>query len=178
MKSGAMLARFQRTGGKVEWLTNTPECVSGRFSHPSGGSLVITWDDSRVRLAGLEGKDMHRKFPIQMKRARCISEAVRALAPGSIPVGMYTVEESQDMDPVVDVTPVVQKVEEAVAAVSSATALTDEEVKDHLEAISAADPGDQLRDAFASAYKHAKEARDIRAKEAFEQAYKSRKEEP
>ena len=49
-----------------------------------------------------------------MKRARCISEACRALAPHSIPLGMYTVEETRDMD-LIDVTPR-ETVEQAVAA--------------------------------------------------------------
>lgn len=172
LKSAAMLARFQRSGGKVQWITSTNECVSGKFTHPSGGELVVTWDNERVKLAGLDGKDMHKKFPQQMKRARCISEACRALAPGSVPLGMYTVEETQD---IVDVTPEVQTVNEAVASVVSGTGLTEEEIKDHLEDISSAEAGDQLRTAFGSAYKHAKESKDLRARDIFQAAYDARK---
>jgi hypothetical protein len=98
LKSAAMLARFQRSGGKVQWLTSTDDVVEGKFSHPSGGELVVRWDNARLKTAGIDGKDMHKKFPLQMKRARCISEAVRAIAPQCIPLGMYTVEETRDIE--------------------------------------------------------------------------------
>lgn len=172
LKAAAMLARFQRSGGKVQWLRSDADCVSGKFTHPSGGELTVTWDTARVELAGLSGNAMHKKYPIQMKRARCISEACRALAPGSVPLGMYTVEETQDM---VDVTPEVLSVNEAVASVVSGTVLTEEEIKDHLEDISSADSGEQLRTAFGSAYKHAKESKDLKARDIFQEAYDKRK---
>jgi hypothetical protein len=119
LKSAAMLARFQRSGGKVQWLTSTDECVEGKFSHPAGGELIVKWDTARIKTAGLAEKDMHRKFPQQMKRARCISEAIRAIAPQSIPVGMYTVEETRDMP--LDILPVSenQAIAEAVEQVQS-----------------------------------------------------------
>lgn len=97
LKSAAMLARFQRSGGRVKWLVSTDESVEGHFTHPVGGELTVKWDTARVKTAGLSEKDMHRKFPLQMKRARCISEACRALAPNAIPLGMYTVEEQRDI---------------------------------------------------------------------------------
>ena len=165
LKAAAMLARFQRSGGKVQWLRSDADCVSGKFTHPSGGELTVTWDTARVELAGLSGNAMHKKYPIQMKRARCISEACRALAPGSVPLGMYTV----------DVTPEFQTVNEAVTAVVSGTVLTEEEIKDHLEDISSAEAGEQLRNAFGSAYKHAKESKDLKARDIFQAAYEARK---
>src|SRR5271166_3494017 len=39
LKSAAMLARFQRSGGRVEWTQSTDECVEGKFTHPVGGTL-------------------------------------------------------------------------------------------------------------------------------------------
>ena len=130
LKSAAMLARFQRSGGKVVWLQSADECVEGKFTHPMGGELTVKWDQARVKTAGLDGKDMHKKFPQQMKRARCISEACRALSPNAIPLGMYTVEEARDME-MIDVTPAptAASIEQAVtdAAKSVKTAMTTEE---------------------------------------------------
>jgi hypothetical protein len=122
LKSAAMLARFQRSGGKVVWTQNTDDCVEGKFTHPMGGELTVRWDNARVEKAGLAGKDMHKKFPQQMKRARCISEACRALSPNAIPLGMYTVEEARDME-IIDITPakpMEQAVAEAVKEVKAA----------------------------------------------------------
>jgi hypothetical protein len=127
LKSAAMLARFQRSGGKVTWTQNTDDCVEGKFTHPMGGELTVRWDNARVEKAGLAGKDMHKKFPQQMKRARCISEACRALSPNAIPLGMYTVEEARDME-MIDVTPTATLTEAVTEAAKSVkTAMTTEE---------------------------------------------------
>jgi len=98
LRSDAMLARFQLAGGKVEWLTHEDDVVSGRFSHPQGGSVVIDWTIERAKKANLTGKETWRSYPRQMLRARCISEGVRAVFPG-VAVGTYTVEEVQDFAP-------------------------------------------------------------------------------
>lgn len=54
------------------------------------------WTIARARAIGLAGKDNWKHYPRNMLRARCISEAVRAVYPG-ISTGIYTVEEVQDM---------------------------------------------------------------------------------
>lgn len=97
LKADAMLARFQASGGKVKWLDMTDEKVSGEFSHPSGGSVVMEWDRQRATTAGFWGKDNWRKFPRAMLRARVISEGIRTVFPGVV-VGTYTPEEVQDFD--------------------------------------------------------------------------------
>ena len=97
LKANAKLSRFQSAGGTVEWLEYTDECVSGKFSHPSGGTVVVTWDNDRVKQAELGKNSMHKKFPRQMKRARCISEAIETILPGVS--HMYTPEEVMDMEP-------------------------------------------------------------------------------
>lgn len=97
LKADAMLARFQAAGGKVEWHDYTDAKVSATFSHPQGGAVKIEWDDDRVKMAKLDDRDMHKKYPRQMKRSRVISEGIRAVYPG-VAVGMYTVEEVQDFD--------------------------------------------------------------------------------
>lgn len=96
MKADAMLARFQRAGGKVEWHDYTDAKVSGTFSHAQGGSVRIDWTFDQAKKIGLTTKDNWKNYPRAMLRARCISEGVRTVFPG-ITQGMYTVEEAGDM---------------------------------------------------------------------------------
>lgn len=97
LKADAMLARFQTSGGRVEWTSMTDEKVSAIFSHPQGGSVEIDWDMKRAKSADLGGKEMWKKYPRQMLRARVISEGIRIVYPGVV-AGMYTPEEVQDFD--------------------------------------------------------------------------------
>jgi hypothetical protein len=99
LKSEAMLARFQQAGGKVEWHEYTHESVSGTFTHPQGGSLKVSWTMQDATRAGLTGNPTWKKFPRQMLKARCISEAVRGIFPGVLS-GLYTPEEVQEFAPV------------------------------------------------------------------------------
>ena len=97
LKADAMLARYLSSGGKVEWHEHTDARVEATFSHPQGGSLKIYWDMARAKTAGLGEKDMWKKYPRQMLRARVISEGVRATNP-AVAVGLYTPEEAQDFE--------------------------------------------------------------------------------
>jgi len=103
LKSEAMLARFQQAGGKVEWHEYTHEAVSGTFSHPQGGSLKVSWTMQDATRAGLTGNPTWKKFPRQMLKARCISEAVRGIFPGVLS-GLYAPEEVGEFTPVQSVT--------------------------------------------------------------------------
>lgn len=98
LKSDAMLARFQKAGGSVNWSTYTDDKVEGTFTHPQGGSVTVEWTTDRARKIGLTKNEVWAKYPRNMLRARCISEAVRAVYPG-IATGIYTVEEMQTMPP-------------------------------------------------------------------------------
>lgn len=104
--SDAMLRDFLASQGKVEWHSLTNEKADATFSHPSGGSVRIDWDMARAASAGLGGKDMWKKYPRQMLRARVISEGVRTVCPEATS-GMYVPEEVRDFDapPMKDVTP-------------------------------------------------------------------------
>lgn len=113
LKADSMLARFQQSGGRVEWHDHTNEKVSATFSHPAGGSLRIDWDMARAKAAGLGGKDNWRSYPRQMLRARVISEGVRATFPAVLN-GMYTPEEVQEFDAPRPVRSVAAKVEPVV----------------------------------------------------------------
>lgn len=95
LKSEAMLARFQQAGGRVEWHDYTHESVSGTFTHPQGGSLKVSWTIKDAERAGLTSNPTWRKFPRQMLKARCISEAVRGIFPGVLS-GLYAPEEVQE----------------------------------------------------------------------------------
>jgi hypothetical protein len=103
LKSEAMLARFQQAGGRVEWHEYGHESVSGTFSHPQGGSLKVSWTMQDANRAGLTGNPTWKKFPRQMLKARCISEAVRGIFPGVLS-GLYAPEEVGEFTPVQAVT--------------------------------------------------------------------------
>lgn len=175
LKADAMLARYQASGGKVQWTSHTNEKVAGVFSHPSGGSIEIDWTFDRAKEAGLTGKDNWKAYPRQMLRARCISEGVRATFPG-IAIGTYTAEETADMDPR-DVTPETPTAEKAIkaAATAPASALTEEEVSEHIKAMDAAADQAALATVFSSAWKHSGDAKDGKARERFKAHYDQRK---
>jgi len=98
LKADAMLARFQQAGGAVKWDVYTDQEVTGTFSHPSGGSLAVTWTLAHAKQIGIASKDNWKNYPRAMLRARCISEGIRAVYPGCV-VGVYTPEEVQDFQP-------------------------------------------------------------------------------
>lgn len=98
MKSDAMLAAFQESGGKVKWVKRTDtECIL-HLEHPQGGELDVKWDKARATASGLWGKSNWKTYPTQMLAARCVSEGVRALYPACL-CGMYTPEEVSDFAP-------------------------------------------------------------------------------
>lgn len=97
-KAEAMLRDFLSSGGTVMWHELTDTVAKAKFSHPQGGSVTIEWDTARARKAGLDGKDMYKKFPRQMLRSRVVSEGVRTVFPAATS-GMYVPEEVRDMAP-------------------------------------------------------------------------------
>jgi len=124
LKADAMLARFQAAGGKVEWLSYTDKEVTGKFTHPQGGSATISWTIQQAMAAGLASKDVWKQYPRQMLRSRVVSEGVKTVYPG-VAVGIYTPEEIQDFDtkpPMQEVkveaisTPVADRVEKVEAS--------------------------------------------------------------
>lgn len=93
----AMLADFTASGGKVEWHKHDAACCDATFSHSSGGTIRVTWDLDKARVAGLGGGDNWRKYPENMLHARCVSNGVRFCYPAAAN-GLYTPEEVQDFD--------------------------------------------------------------------------------
>jgi hypothetical protein len=102
LKSSEILARFQQSGGKVEWIKTDDKVAKGKFEHPQGGTITIEWNMERAATAGYANKENWKKHPAQMLRARCVSEAVRAIYPGCLN-NMYASEEVQDMEQQVEI---------------------------------------------------------------------------
>jgi hypothetical protein len=98
-KAEAMLRDFLAAGGKVEWHKMDDTISDATFSHPAGGSVRIAWDMERAKQADLKGKDMYRKYPRQMLRARTVSEGVRAVYPAATS-GVYVPEEVREFSTV------------------------------------------------------------------------------
>lgn len=96
-KADAMLRDFQISGGRVEWHKLTDEECEATFSHPTGGTVTISWDKARVAQAQLGSNPMHKKYPRQMLRSRVVSEGVRTVYPGATS-GLYVPEEVADFD--------------------------------------------------------------------------------
>ncbi len=97
-KTHSVLARFQHSGGTVQWHDLTEKKACATFAHPAGGSLKIEWTIEQATKAGLTGKDNWKNYPRAMLRARCIAEGIRAVYPAAIG-GMMVAEEAQDAEP-------------------------------------------------------------------------------
>jgi len=98
LKAESMLARFQKAGGHIEWTELSDKRCAAIFSHPQCSPVEVDWDLDRAKQAGLGGKDMWRKFPRNMLKARVISDGVRTAYPACLG-GMYTPEEVGDYIP-------------------------------------------------------------------------------
>lgn len=97
LKSQAALARFQNAGGKIQWLVRNDHECTAEFSHPSGGTLQVSWTMERANAAGLTGKQTWKQYPTAMLSARTVAEGVRAVFPACLN-GVYLAEEVADFD--------------------------------------------------------------------------------
>jgi hypothetical protein len=95
-KAEAMLRDFLSSGGKVRWHELSDAAAEATFEHPQGGTVAIRWDTARARQAGLDAKEMYKKYPRQMLRSRVVSEGVRTVYPAATS-GMYVPEEVRDI---------------------------------------------------------------------------------
>ena len=122
LKSQAILARFQLSGGSVQWDVVTPKAVKGTFKHPQGGSLTVEWTIEMAKQAGIyrEGSGWS-KYPEDMLRARVISRAVRSIYPACI-LGHYATEEVMDFDsPMPKHMGVVEDVKQPIEVIEAST---------------------------------------------------------
>ena len=98
-KTDAMLADFQRRGGKVEWVELTDKACEGEFSSPGLSKPVrVRWTIEQAQAAKLTGKDNWKNYPRAMLRARVVSEGIRVSDPGVV-AGLYSPEEVADFSP-------------------------------------------------------------------------------
>ena len=96
LRADVILARFQESGGKIEWHTLTDELADATFSHPFGSTMRLSWTLEDAARAGLTKKDSNwQKYPRAMLRSRLVSETVRTTYPRVL-CGMYTPEEVEN----------------------------------------------------------------------------------
>jgi hypothetical protein len=95
MRADAILAEFERAGGSWEWTQFDCEACTAQWTYRGKTTEIgFTKDDAvRAGLWGMKGNWTAR--PDAMLRARCISKAVRMIAP-SVCFGTYTPEEIED----------------------------------------------------------------------------------
>ncbi len=100
--AGLALARVPGSTLRVAESTNTICRVEAARAGQELTPFSFSMDDARN--AGLTGKDVWRKYPRAMLRARCLTEACRAVFPDVV-MGLYSPEELEDSSPgqVVDV---------------------------------------------------------------------------
>ena len=121
MRSDAMLAGYRARGGKVLWKQFDNKAAIAIWKY-DGNECEIGFTAQDAQTAGLlpaKPGSGWAKDPSAMLRARCISKAIRMLAP-EVVAGIYTPEETEDFQPApseVAVTPtkafdVVSKLEE------------------------------------------------------------------
>jgi len=77
---------------EILWMSKT-------LNREMSQKFKISWKE--LQIAGLTERDTYKKYPKFMMRNRCMSAAVRAVAP-EILLGLYTVEELADNDPKIE----------------------------------------------------------------------------
>jgi hypothetical protein len=97
LKAEAMLARFQKSGGHIQWTELSDARCSAIFSHPQCAPVEIDWDMRRAQQAQIKNH-MWAKYPRNMLKARVISDGVRTAFPACLG-GLYTPEEVSEFVP-------------------------------------------------------------------------------
>ena len=100
-----MLRLALRAGVRIEWLESSDVAVRARFTRAGfpAHEEAFVWADA-VR-AGVATKDPWKRYPRNMLRARCVSNALRAWAPDVLGAGVYTEGEIADAPAMIDATP-------------------------------------------------------------------------
>ena len=98
LKSTEVQSRFQRSGGKVEWLETTDKKAVAKLTHPEAIEYISEFTMEQAIQMGLANKDNYKKMPKAMLMARAITSGVRAIYPMCLN-NMYSVEEMMDTQP-------------------------------------------------------------------------------
>lgn len=96
MRTDAMLALYRERGGRVKWIKHDASEACGEWTF-EGNTQTINYTSGDAILAGLlpaKGGGW-AKFPAEMLRARCVSKAVRMLAP-EVVTGTHTPDEVEN----------------------------------------------------------------------------------
>lgn len=100
MRADAMLAGFRQAGGKVTWKKFDETAAIASWTYDNNKDIEISYTAEDARKAGYlpakPGSGWH-KNPDAMLRARCVSKALRMLAP-EVVAGTFTPEEVADFD--------------------------------------------------------------------------------
>ena len=109
IRSDALLAKYQMSGGKVDWITRTDKLVEAKFERNGQSAHIVASIDEYLANGTALGKDGKPKenwkqWPRRMLTARAVSEGVRLIAPECC-FGTYTVEELDAGSKTVNVTP-------------------------------------------------------------------------
>jgi hypothetical protein len=98
MKAETMLARFQQSGGTVNWSEYSDKRAEGTFSHPAGGTLTLDWTIDRAKAAGLvKAGSPWMSHPRAMLRSRVTVEAIRTVFPAVLN-GAVEPDEAREID--------------------------------------------------------------------------------
>ena len=98
MRADAMLAGYRERGGRVKWVQFDDEAAVADWTF-EGETTRIGFTMEEAQKANLVRKSGPWLLqPAAMLRARCISKAIRMLAP-EVNCGFYSPEEVQDMVP-------------------------------------------------------------------------------
>ena len=95
LKSTEVQSRFQRSGGKVEWLETTDKKAVAKLTHPEAIEYISEFTMEQAMQMGLANKDNYKKMPKAMLMARAITSGVRAIYPMCLN-NMYSVDEMMD----------------------------------------------------------------------------------
>lgn len=97
LKSNEVLARFQKSGGKVKWIQSNDEVAEATFYHEQGGEITLKWDIEKAKKAGIyDSNPTWKKYPSNMLRARLVTDGVNAVYPVCLG-GAITESQAQDI---------------------------------------------------------------------------------
>lgn len=178
LKADTMLARFQESGGIVEWHCMTDEKCEATFTHPKAPEPIrLDWTIDRATRAQLAGRAVWKSYPRAMLRARLIAEGVRATYPAVI-AGKYAPEEIADAQ-IIDVHQSAANADTFTVTAASDDTLTPglaaEIAEGHMSAIASASSIEVLRRVYAEAYTAARDVADELRMRSFKNAYEARK---
>lgn len=127
MDASFVLGRMKQAGIAHEWLVDTNECATLVLTRHGDKPYTSTFSMDDAKRANLAGKAIWKSYPRAMLKARAVTAGARAYAPDVFSGAVYTAEELRGGDEPaeqapslrIDMTPVGEVVDEAVAKLTS-----------------------------------------------------------